>query len=114
MNARFNTLASSQEQLFQNQQVTLKNLQYTSDLLDDFWELYISSHHLQQNLFVGTLNAPAGYANGSLLQELVPAGAGINNRNFPPFLPHAEHTPGNQDSSNTSPMLPYPGYSHPL
>jgi hypothetical protein len=42
MNARFNTLASSQEQLFQNQQLTLKNLQYTSDRLDDFWELYVT------------------------------------------------------------------------
>jgi hypothetical protein len=46
MNARFNTLASGQEQLFQNQKLTLKNLQYTSDRLDDFWELYISGHHL--------------------------------------------------------------------
>jgi hypothetical protein len=61
--------------------LTLKNLQYTSGRLDDFRELYISGHHLQQNLFVGTLNATAGYANGSLLQEL-PVGAGLNNQNF--------------------------------
>jgi hypothetical protein len=46
------------------------------------------------------LNAAAGYANGSLIQEL-PAGAGINSRNFfgpPPFptsvvVPPAECTP---------------------
>jgi hypothetical protein len=124
MNARFNTLASSQEQLFQNQQLTLKNLHYTSDRLDDFRELYISGHHLQQNLFVGTLNAAAGYANGSLLQEL-PVGAGINNRSFfgprsptSVIFPPGERTPGNlgDDTSNTtSPtMLPYPGYNYAL
>jgi hypothetical protein len=78
MNASFNTLHQGQELLFQNQQLTLKNLQYTFGRLDDFRELYISGNHLQQNLFVGTLNAAAGYANGSLLQEL-PASAGINN-----------------------------------
>jgi hypothetical protein len=109
MNDRFNTLASSQEQLFQSQQLTLKNLQYTSGQLDDFRELYISGHHLQQqNLFVGTLNAAAGYANGSLLQEL-PVGAGINNQSFfgpcPPtsvIVPPGERTPGNLDTSNTT------------
>jgi hypothetical protein len=119
MNARFNTLASAgQEQLFQNQQLTLKNLQYTLDRLDDFWELYISGHHLQQNLFVGTLNAAEGYANGSQLQEL-PVGAGINNRNFfgpssptSVIVPPPECTPGNQDASNPSPMLPYPCFCH--
>jgi hypothetical protein len=51
MNAQFHTLHQGQEQLFQNQQLKLKNLQYT------FRELYISGHHLQQNLFVGTFNA---------------------------------------------------------
>ncbi|KAG7367334.1 centromere DNA-binding like protein [Nitzschia inconspicua] len=65
LNARFDTLQQVQQQLHQNQQYAIQRI---DERMDDLRQLFLSSNHLYQNIFVGMWNAAAGYANVRLQQ----------------------------------------------
>ncbi|KAG7362818.1 centromere DNA-binding like protein [Nitzschia inconspicua] len=104
LNARFDTLQQVQQQLHQNQQYAIQRI---DERMDDLRQLFLSSNHLYQNIFVGMWNAAAGYANVRLQQLPVHNGG-----------PAEVHSPSDVTSPDppqtTQSVLPYPGYNHPL
>ncbi|KAG7336496.1 centromere DNA-binding like protein [Nitzschia inconspicua] len=104
LNARFDTLQQVQQQLHQNQQYAIQRI---DERMDDLRQLFLSSNHLYQNIFVGMWNAAAGYANVRLQQLPVHNGG-----------PAEVHSPSVVTSPDppqtTQSVLPYPGYNHPL
>ncbi|KAG7357784.1 glycolytic enzyme transcriptional activator [Nitzschia inconspicua] len=104
LNARFDTLQQVQQQLHQNQQYAIQRI---DERMDDLCQLFLSSNHLYQNIFVGMCHAAAGYANVRLQQLPVHNGG--------PAEVHSPSVVMSPDPPQTTQsVLPYPGYNHPL